>query len=44
MFVILWLHAYKYKLRDIVARTPVPDWAKSVLNQLTLLAIDQIQT
>jgi hypothetical protein len=27
MFVVLWLHAYKYCYRDIVAKTSVPDWA-----------------
>jgi hypothetical protein len=29
MFLILWLHAYKYKLQDIVAETSTPHWAKS---------------
>ena len=26
MFVKLWLHAYRYKYRDINVKTPLPDW------------------
>ena len=30
MFVVLWLHAFKYTHRDIAVKTPVPKWATFV--------------
>jgi hypothetical protein len=27
MFMMLWLHAYQYKFKDIQVQTKVPEWA-----------------
>ena len=27
LFIILWLHAYKYTYKDLTVETDVPDWA-----------------
>ena len=29
MFLIIWLHAYKYTFKGIKARTKDPEWAKA---------------
>ena len=28
LFVIIWLHAFKYTYNDLVVQTDVPNWAK----------------
>ena len=35
MFLVLWLHAYKYTYKDIVVKTKVPEWA-SIVNNSTV--------
>jgi hypothetical protein len=29
MFLILWLHAYKYTIKDMTVKTQLPEWATS---------------
>lgn len=29
MFLMVWLHAYKYIYKDLIVKTKLPDWAVS---------------